>query len=109
MQLQLDGTKASLTELQQKYSELERSNADLVRQLEKWRSIENREGAELDTLRKEKIELEVEVDQLQQAAEAREARFNAKVQKYKTSLNEHVVSRIHRLDFLRANGTAGSI
>lgn len=87
--LQLEGVKSSYSELQQKYAELERQNADLVRQLEKWRTLENRDGAELETLRKRKIELEVEVEELHQAAESREQKFKTKLQKFKD---------FHRLD-----------
>lgn len=49
--LQVDGLKSSLAEWQDKYNELQLKNADLLRQLEKWRNIEEREGGELETTR----------------------------------------------------------
>lgn len=96
LKLQLEGTKASYKELQQKYAELERTNTDLIGQLEKWRTLENRDNAELEGLRKLKIELEVEVRKLRQDADHREEKFKAKVLKYKNSLMEHVVSLLSR-------------
>ena len=94
--LELDGVQASHAELCKKYTELERSNEDLVRQLEKGRGMENRDEEELESLRKRKVELEVEVAQLQETADSREQKFKTKLQKFKESIHEHVV-RNHRV------------
>ena len=73
-------------------------NADLLRQLEKWRNIENREGGELETVRKRKIELEIQVKEYgERLAEAEEAqtqlksKYQTRIQQYKVSLNDHAV------------------
>lgn len=97
VQLQLEGAKTSLAELQQKYKEQEIAKEDLMRQLEKWRTLEHRDGEELGDLRKHKIELEVEVQELRSAADQRELKFKTKVQKYKDSLEEHVVRETRSL------------
>ena len=94
VKLELDGVQASFAELRTKYDELERERADLVRQLEKWRTMENRDGEELGTLRKRTVELEVEVASLHEAEEQREKKFTAKLRKYKDSLAEHVLNDI---------------
>ncbi len=57
-------------------------------------NLENREGGEIDDLRKSKVELEVRIAELEEVennAKEREARFKAKLQKYKDSLAEHTV------------------
>lgn len=94
--LQVDGLKSSLAEWQDKYNELQLKNADLLRQLEKWRNIEEREGGELETTRKRKIELEIQVkeyeERLAEATEAHtelKAKYQKRIQEYKISLNDH--------------------
>jgi len=73
--------------------------ADLRRQLEKWRTLESREGAEMDTLRRSRIELEVRVKELEARAEEAETKAQklesaaekakAKKEKYKDALDEY--------------------
>lgn len=92
VRLELEGVQASFDELRTKHTELERERADLVRQLEKWRTMDSRDGAEMETLRKRTVELEVEIEKLQETAERREQKFETKLQKYKDSLNEHKAS-----------------
>ncbi|EKM58265.1 uncharacterized protein PHACADRAFT_117064 [Phanerochaete carnosa HHB-10118-sp] len=94
--LQVEGLKSSLAELQGRYNDIQVQNADLLRQLEKWRNIENREGGELETIRKRKIELEIQVkEQEERLAEAEEAqtllktKYQTRIQQYKVSLNDH--------------------
>ncbi|GJE88583.1 hypothetical protein PsYK624_046660 [Phanerochaete sordida] len=94
--LQVEGLKSSLAELQEKYSEMQAKNKDLLRQLEKWRNMENREGEELETIRKRKIELDIQVkDYEQRLAEAEEAqtqlkaKYQTRIQQYKASLDDH--------------------
>ena len=98
---ELDGVQASHTELRKKYAELERSNEDLRRQLEKEHTTESRDGEELETLRKRKVELEVEIAQLQETAESREEKFKTKLQRFKASIQEHSVRRRRHARILR--------
>ena len=95
VKLQLEGTKTSLAELQQKHAEQEGAKEELVRQLEKWRTLEAREGEELGDLRKRKIELEVEVQELHSAAEERELKFKTKLLRFKQSIADHQVCDVH--------------
>ena len=76
--------------------------ADLRRQLEKWRNLEGREGAEMDTLRRSRIELEVRVKELESRVEELEEesgrkdeyveKQRVKVAKYKSMLEEYKTS-----------------
>ncbi|KAL5504118.1 hypothetical protein ACEPAH_8191 [Sanghuangporus vaninii] len=63
--LQLEGAKTNLAELESTNAELKRTNADLKRQMDKWQSLETKGGAEVEDMRKQKIELEVQVKELQ--------------------------------------------
>ena len=100
--LHLEGLKSSHSELEKKHAESERTVADLRRQLEKWRNLEGREGAEVDNLRRSRIELEVRVKELESRVEELEEesggkdeyveKQRAKVARYKTMLEEYKVS-----------------
>ncbi|CCM01408.1 uncharacterized protein FIBRA_03459 [Fibroporia radiculosa] len=97
--LHLDGLKSSFSELEAKHSEAERTVAELRRQLEKWRNLENREGAEIETLRRQRIELEVRVKEAETRAEEAAAKATdreeiaekakKKTEKYKAALDEY--------------------
>lgn len=63
--LQLEGAKTSAKELESKNKELTSANQDLKRQLEQWQTLETKDGAEIEDMRRRRIELEVEVKQLQ--------------------------------------------
>lgn len=67
--LQLEGAQSSRSELEGLNDELKRKNHDLQRQLDKWQRLESKGDAELDSLRKRKIELEVEVKELRDRLE----------------------------------------
>ncbi|OCH94416.1 hypothetical protein OBBRIDRAFT_789334 [Obba rivulosa] len=105
--LHLDGLKDTHAALEAKHAETERINADLRRQVEKWRNLESREGAEMDTLRRSRIELEVKVkefevrlkeaeeraDKAEAEAEENGANFTkakGKLEKYRISIQEHI-------------------
>jgi uncharacterized protein YlxW (UPF0749 family) len=45
--------------------ELKRNNTELKRQMDKWQNLETKGGAEVDTLRKRRIELEVQVKEFE--------------------------------------------
>ena len=96
--VQIESLQSSLSELQNKYNEVERTNGDLVRQLEKLKSSEKRDNEESDNLRKQKIELEVEVKELRDEVEQltsvtrqRDEKYQNRIREYKDSLKEHVV------------------
>ncbi|KAM6504528.1 hypothetical protein JOM56_001471 [Amanita muscaria] len=63
--LQLEGAQTKNTDLERTNDELKRSNADLQRQLEKWQNLETKGNGELESLRKQKMALEVKVSSLQ--------------------------------------------
>ena len=74
------------------------TNQDLLRQLEKWRNIENREGGELETIRKRKIELEIQVQEYEtRLTEAEKAQLQlktkhqARILQFKASPQDHIV------------------
>ncbi|EPT05541.1 hypothetical protein FOMPIDRAFT_1057277 [Fomitopsis schrenkii] len=100
--LHLEGLKSSYAELEKKHAESELTIADLRRQLEKWRTLESREGSEMDTLRRSRIELEVRVKELEGRVEELEEeaagkdeyveKQKAKVTKYKTTFEEYKTS-----------------
>lgn len=96
--LQIEGLRDTVAESQEKLAAAERKVKELNQQLEKWKKLESREDEELEKLRKRKVELEVEVQDLQgrlaessQAAAQRD-KLNTKLDKYKVSLEEHKVS-----------------
>ncbi|KAI0734107.1 hypothetical protein C8Q72DRAFT_807452 [Fomitopsis betulina] len=100
--LHLEGLKSSYAELEKKHAKSELTIADLRRQLEKWRTLESREGAEMDTLRRGRIELEVRVKELEGRVEELEdeaavkdeyaEKQKAKVTQYKTTLEDYKTS-----------------
>ncbi|KAJ8506880.1 hypothetical protein ONZ45_g10655 [Pleurotus djamor] len=64
-QLHLDGSKRSADEFQQKNDELNRTVADLKRQLDQWQDLEIRGGAEAEFHRKKCVELEIRIGHLE--------------------------------------------
>lgn len=69
--LQLEGAQTRIEELERINDELKRTNADIQRQLNKWQSLETKGGAEVESLRKAKVELEVQVRALEGQLEKR--------------------------------------
>ncbi|KAH9850329.1 hypothetical protein C2E23DRAFT_322310 [Lenzites betulinus] len=102
--LQLEGLQTSHDALEKKYAEAEATVASLRRQVDKWATLESRENADLEALRKARIELEVKVKQLETektereaqhaAQEARAEKLQRKVDKYKESWTAHAVSSL---------------
>lgn len=109
----MEGLKSSYAELEKKLAKSELTIADLRRQLEKWRTLESREGAEMDTLRRGRIELEVRVKELEGRVEELEdeaavkdeyaEKQKAKVTQYKTTLEDYKTS----LDKFRVRSDCG--
>ena len=106
--LQFETLKSSHNELERKYAESEATAAALRRQVEKWTTLENRENADLENLRKARIELEVKVKQLEaEKAESEKQKsqqdalvekLQKKVDKYKESWAAHSVSALSASD-----------
>lgn len=102
--LQYDTLKSTHDDLLKKYAESEASVASLRRQVDKWTSLESRENADLESLRKVRIELEVKVKQLETekaegeaekaAQDALVQKLQRKVDKYKESWTAHAVGAL---------------
>jgi chromosome segregation ATPase len=93
--LQLEGAQTRITDLERTNDELKRTNADIQRQLKKWETLENKGDAEVETLRKQRIQLEVEVKELQERADKTAdentrllEKEKRRVEKYQESLSE---------------------
>ena len=86
-------------DLERSNDELKRTNAELTRQLEKWQSLETKEGEAADTERKQRIALEMELREVTETFEKRLAkvtsdaeRANARVEKIKGTVRDWEVS-----------------
>ena len=95
LQLQLDGAQTKLKESERLADDLQRTNADLSRQLERWQTLEGKEEEAANVERKQRVALERELralkDKMAEEAEtAREEteRLQSKNQKLKASLEE---------------------
>ena len=97
--LQLDGAQSKNLDLERSNDELKRTNTELTRQLEKWQSLETKEGEAADTERKQRIALEMELREATETFEKKLAkaaddveRANARVEKIKGTVKEWEVS-----------------
>ncbi|KAK7690919.1 hypothetical protein QCA50_006022 [Cerrena zonata] len=86
--LRYDSLKSTHTELETKFSEVQQTNADLRRQLDKWRDLEHREGDELSELRKVRIELKVQVSDLESKLEEASRKAKERKEKVKSVFQE---------------------
>lgn len=91
--LQFEGAQTKCADLEHKNDELKRTNADVHRQLEKWQDLETKGGAEVDVQRKKRMELEVQIKdletQLEKAKEEKETtgvKDKRKIEKLKATL-----------------------
>ncbi|KAJ3477815.1 hypothetical protein NLI96_g10206 [Meripilus lineatus] len=96
IKLRLETLQTSHTELEEKHAEVQRTNVELRRQLEKWSNLEARDDTERETLRKRKVELEVEVQTLQtrlddaeKSAQQKEDKLKARIGRYREQMGEH--------------------
>jgi len=96
--LRFDNVKNEKDELENANAELKRSNADLKRQVDKWQNLENKEGAETEKLRKERIALEVKFREVETRHSEKEQQFTeeldlkeAKIEKFRVRLRDYVV------------------
>ena len=97
--LQLDGSQTKNLELERLNDELKRTNTELTRQLEKWQSLETKEGEAADTERKQRIALEMELREVTETFEKKLAKAtadaekaNARVEKIKGTVKDWEVS-----------------
>ncbi|KAK7033087.1 putative glycoside hydrolase family 13 protein [Favolaschia claudopus] len=89
--LQFERAQSDNAELERKKDELQRTNDDFRRQLDKWQDLETRGGAETETLRKQRIDLEVEVKALELRLEKNEAdlkKEKVRVAKHKKNVDD---------------------
>ena len=96
--LRFDGIKNEKDELENANAELKRSNVDLKRQVDKWQSLENKEGTEIEKLRKERITLEVKLREVETRLSESEQHHaeelglkEARVEKFRARLQDYVV------------------
>ncbi|KAL0580964.1 hypothetical protein V5O48_001056 [Marasmius crinis-equi] len=82
--LQLDGERKKNADLERANDEFRRTNEDLKRQIDKWKSLENKGGAETDSLRKKRVELEVQVQSLETKLAKREEDLEKNKQRLKS-------------------------
>jgi hypothetical protein len=97
--LQLDGAQTKTVDLERSNDELKRTNSELTRQLDKWQSLETKEGEAADSERKQRIALEMELREVTETFEKRLAkaaadaeRANARVEKMKKTVQDWEVS-----------------
>ena len=86
-------------DLERLNDELKRTNSELTRQLEKWQSLETKEGEAADTERKQRIALEMELREVTETFEKKLAkgaadveRANTRVEKMKGTVKDWEVS-----------------
>ncbi|KAJ7104158.1 hypothetical protein B0H15DRAFT_11769 [Mycena belliarum] len=97
--LQFEGAQTTNAELERKNDELKRAHGDLKRQLDRWQNLETKGGEEAETLRKKRMDLEVQVKALESRLEKKEtelqkekgkvARHKASVSEFETYIKEH--------------------
>ena len=78
--------------MEKKYVESEAKVAGLNRQVQQWADLENRENADLESLRKSRVELEIKVKQLEadkEEVEKARAREEAQVEKIQRRLDKY--------------------
>lgn len=112
--LQLDGAQTKISDLERINEELRRTNSDIQRQLVKWQNLETKGDLEVETLRKRRIELEVQVKALETRLE-KNTELNTtalekeqrRVEKFKRGVAEwqvfHIVDRSQTIHALTCN------
>lgn len=96
--LRTEGIKNEKDELENANAELKRSNADFKRQVDRWQSLENKESMETEKLRKERITLEVRLQELEARLSEREQQLEGdiklkelKIERFRSRLHDYVV------------------
>jgi chromosome segregation ATPase len=95
LQLQLDGANTKISELTRANSDLKQSNTEMQRQIEKWESLETKGASELDVLRKQRMDLEIEVVSLRNQVEKKDdekesvmKKLNTRIERYRETVEE---------------------
>ncbi|KAK0480057.1 hypothetical protein IW261DRAFT_1475907 [Armillaria novae-zelandiae] len=88
LRLQIEGAEAKHAELHRANDDLRRGKQELDRQLSKWQNLETKGGADMEKERRQRIELEAEVQALQNRLEKTKDKEKHKVEKLKESLTE---------------------
>ncbi|KAL1736892.1 hypothetical protein EV714DRAFT_232834 [Schizophyllum commune] len=70
--LQIESLKTKVADVERTAEELRRTNADLQRQVDKWQSFETRGSEESATLRRDKVQLEIRVRELEDRLEKKD-------------------------------------
>ncbi|KAJ7593105.1 hypothetical protein C8J56DRAFT_930404 [Mycena floridula] len=102
--LQLEGAQTRNDELNRLNGELTRTNQELQRQVTKWQSLETKEGAEVDSMRKARVELEVQVKVLEGQLEKEASKAKSNSKKLKDSISEwqkHAEEQQEEIDDLK--------
>lgn len=109
--LQRDGAQAEIADLERLNVEFKRNNVELKRQLDKWQNLETKGGDEVETLRRRRIELEVQVkefegrladaDKIEQDREKALEKEKKKVEKLKGVIDSWRVRLMRNLLFAR--------
>ncbi|KAE9400222.1 hypothetical protein BT96DRAFT_993225 [Gymnopus androsaceus JB14] len=89
--LQLDGARSKNADLERANEELKLSNEELKRQVAKWQSLESKGGTEMETSRKKRVELEVQLQAVQNQLTKREeedAKMQKRLEKSKQRIQE---------------------
>ncbi|KAF9468083.1 hypothetical protein BDZ94DRAFT_1318186 [Collybia nuda] len=93
--LQLEGAQTRIADLERTNNEIKRTGGDLQRQLKKWETLEKKGDTELESLRKRRIELEVQNKELQERLDRMVSedgnvleKEKRKVEKYKEVLEQ---------------------
>jgi len=71
------------TQLQHDNDDLKRTNADITRQLEKWQSLDTKEGAEAENERRKRVALEQELRALKEEFAKREQKLTEQLEREK--------------------------
>lgn len=103
MKLQLEGASTKNTDLERTNDELKRTNIQLQRQIEDWQSLEKREGDEVDTERKQRVSLGVELEKCRSEVEKLTASLEkerGKVKTWKDAVNQWKVGLSFGLEVL---------
>ena len=70
--MQIESLKTKVADVERTAEELRRTNADLQRQVDKWQSFETRGSEESATLRRDKVQLEIRVRELEDRLEKKD-------------------------------------
>ena len=91
-ELQFEALKTTHADLEKRHAESEATVTSLRHQVEKWAALDKRENADMENLRKARIDLEVKVKQLEAEKEEREkerADETAKTEKIQRRLDKY--------------------